>query len=59
MSVKDDGELILYRDIVLQDGENGAFLSRDRKVPKRTRPDEEPCRFLPGAIPPAVPRRRF
>ena len=42
-----------YRNIVLQDDENGAFLSRDRKVPKRTRPDEEPGRFLPGAIPPA------
>ena len=51
-----------YRNIVLQDDENGAFLSRDIQfaelcsanyVPKRTRPDEEPGRFLPGAIPPA------
>ena len=51
--------VFFYRNIVLQDDENGAFLSRDRKVPKRTRPDEEPCRFLPGTILPAVPRRRF
>ena len=31
------------------------FLLRGRKWSKRARPDEEPCRFLPGAIPPAVP----
>ena len=57
LSVKDDNkitEISSYRTI------SGVhFLPRGRKVPKRTRPDEEPRRFLPGAIPPPVPRRRF